>query len=233
MLIRDISALDTMLDKGEEAYFNIGALALDLCKSILRGRQPKRIIDFPSGYGRVMRWFRHEWPDADIFAIETDARALAFVKDTFGATPVEGDPGIRADIPPAVDLIFSGSLLTHLDEWQWDNFLDLCGGALAADGTLVITTHGRVAGLQARENPQFFGDHIDAGRLYDDYMRDGFAFQPYAKEFPTFGVSISSPEWLFRKLQKLPDLKIVAFEEQGWGQDIVALRRNPWPMVVQ
>jgi hypothetical protein len=33
------------------------------------------------------------------------------------------------------------------------------------------------------------------------------------------------------KLQQIPELKIIGFEEQGWGQDVVILRKNPWPMV--
>ncbi len=156
-LIRDISPLDTMLDNGEDAYFAIGQGALTLCKRIHGDRLPRRIIDFPSGFGRALRWFRHEWPDEEIYAVETDGNALQFVEKTFNAVAIPGDPNLKTSLPADTDLIFCGSLLTHFDDWQWDAFLEICSRSLAPEGTLVFTTHGRAAALQARNNNQLYG----------------------------------------------------------------------------
>jgi len=229
---KSISAKDTMLSgNATDDYFAVGSSALELCKRILQTRVPRRIIDFPSGYGRAMRWFRAEWPESEIYGVETDADALAFIESEFGASPVLGDAHLNMKIPVDADLIFSGSLLTHFDDWQWDRFIPLCVNALAPDGTFVFTTHGRIAALMAKRRDPLFGDLIDTEALYYEYEAAGFAFRPYAADYPTFGLSLSSPEWVMRRLQRLPSVKIVAFEEGGWGQDVYALRRNPWPLI--
>jgi SAM-dependent methyltransferase len=231
--LRVISPLDTMLDNGEEAYFNIGRLALNLCQKALGGRRPRRVVDFPVGFGRVVRWFRCAWPEAEILGIEIDRHALSFVKEQFGVHPIEADAKLAdTKIAGNADLIFSGSLLTHFDEWQWDAFIRLCVPSLGEDGLLVFTTHGRVAALQLKENPHRFGDLVDGRALYAAYRKRGFAYLPYSASYPTFGVSLSSPAWVMSKLQAVPELKIVGFEEQGWGQDVIVCKRNPWPMVV-
>jgi SAM-dependent methyltransferase len=232
-LCRVISPHDTMLDSGEDDYFQIGRAALDICAALLGGHTPKRIIDFPSGYGRVTRWFRAAWPGAELHAVEIDQRALTFVTEAFSARPILGDPYLKMNIPAGADLIFAGSLLTHLNAWQWDLFLSMCVTALSDNGVFVFTTHGRIAALLAQERPGFYGALIDANELCRTYRADGFAFQAYAPDYPTFGVSLSSPEWVMRRLQALPMAKVVTFAEGAWGQDVIALRRNPWPMVRQ
>lgn len=230
--LQEISPRDTMRDeKGDEEYFRIGRNAMLKCKALLDGQSPARIIDFPSGYGRALRWFKHEWPEAELFAVETDGHALEFTTKIFGAMPIQAHPRLEMEIPGDADLIFTGSLLTHFDEWQWDRFLDMAINALRPGGILVATIHGRVNALLLKDNPIIYGDMINGKSLYAQYHKAGFAYQPYDEKYPEFGVSLSSPEWVFRKLQRLPFAKVIAFEEQGWGQDIVAIRRNEWSMI--
>jgi SAM-dependent methyltransferase len=229
---RVISPLDTMLDKGqEEAYFSVGKGALEHCKTALRGRTPKRVLDFPSGYGRAMRWFAHEWPEAELFASELDSRCLDFLEKNFGARRVQAHDRLDMKIPGNMDLIFSGSLLTHFDEWQWDIYLPMCASALSEDGVFVFTTHGRIAALLAQDRHPVYGTLVDTADLYERYLETGFAFSPYDANYPTFGLSLSSPEWIMRRLQKMPGIKVIGFEEGGWGQDIWTVQRNPWPMI--
>ncbi|MCG6203141.1 class I SAM-dependent methyltransferase [Rhodopseudomonas sp. HC1] len=231
--LHTVSPCDPMREAGKEKeYFAIGLGALDLCKRALRGTIPLNIVDFQCGYGRVTRWFRREWPTATITAVEIDQGALDFVQSTFQAVPVAADAQLTFKLEPGANLIFSGSLLTHLDEWQWDRFLRIAIDALAPDGILVFTIHGRIAALLAEQRHPVYGNAIDTKKLYDAYKTSGFAFLPYAKEYPTFGLSLSSPEWIMRKLQAIPEVSIIAFEEGGWGQDVVAVRRHPWPMVL-
>jgi SAM-dependent methyltransferase len=218
-------------DRGSDAYFSAGQQALEVCKGILAGSQPRRVIDFGCGYGRALRWFRAEWPRAEIFAVDIDPEALRFVSTTFGAIPVAGDHHLKMSIPGNIDLIFSGSLLTHLDQWQWDIFLPMCVDALAADGTLVATIHGRIAALLASQNHPVYGNAVDVLALHEAYKANSFAFLPYSKDYPTFGLTLSSPEWVMRQLQKIGDAKIVAFHEAAWGQDVIALRKNPWSLL--
>ncbi|MCC0804698.1 class I SAM-dependent methyltransferase [Methylobacterium sp. W2] len=232
VFIKEISPRDTMRDdKGDDEYFRIGRNAMLKCKNFLDGQSPARIIDFPSGYGRALRWFKHEWPEAELFAVETDGHALEFTTERFGATPIQAHPRLEMQIPGDADLIFTGSLLTHFDEWQWDRFLEMTINALKPGGVLVATIHGRVNALLLKDYPTIYGEIIDGRSLYAQYVKTGFAYQPYDKNYPEFGVSLSSPEWVFRKIQRLPFAKVIAFEEQGWGQDIIAFRKNEWSMI--
>ncbi len=48
------------------------------------------------------------------------------------------------------DLIWSGSLLTHLSEGQYIEFLGLFAGLLAPGGVFVATTHGRHVAARLR-----------------------------------------------------------------------------------
>jgi SAM-dependent methyltransferase len=229
---RDISEHDTMLDAaGLAPYMSIGERGLGHSLKALRGRTPQRILDFPSGYGRVLRWFRAEWPDAEIYGAETDSKCLDFIESTFNAKRIQADPRLKMTIPGEMDLIFSGSLLTHFDEWQWGIFLEMCCDALAPDGVFLFTTHGRIAALLAKDRHPIYGDLVDTRELYERYKNTGFSFLPYDAAWPTFGITLSSPEWVMRQLQKMPNIKIVGFEEGGWGQDIWTVQRAPWPML--
>lgn len=232
-LVTAISDRDTMLDPGgEAAYFSTGRAALDICQHILNGKVPNSIIDFGCGFGRGMRWFRSAWPQAKIYGVEIDRAALEFVQSTFSVEPILGNTDFTVELPKNIDLIFSGSLMTHLDDWQWQPFLTSCIGSLSSNGTFVFTTHGRLAALMARDRHPLFGTLIDTPALYERYKRDGFAFLPYAKDYPTFGLTLSSPEWIMRQLQSLPNVKIVAFHERAWGQDVVAIQRTDLDLVV-
>jgi SAM-dependent methyltransferase len=229
---RAISPNDTMLDAGGlDAYFEIGRSALEHCKRALKGRTPKRILDFPCGYGRVTRWFRHEWPEAELFGVETDGGCLEFIRDTFASTPIQADPRLNMTIPNNVDLIFSGSLLTHFDEWQWRMYMEMCCDALAEDGVFLFTTHGRIASILAKERHPVYGNLIDTRELFERQKATGFSFLPYDSAYPTFGITLTSPAWIMALLQQIPSIKIIGFEEGGWGQDIWAVQRAPWSMV--
>ena len=96
----------------------------------------ERILDLPSGHGRALRYLQAEYPEADLTACDIIRGAVEFCAETFGATPVYGkeDP---ADIELGTyDLIWCGSLVTHVDAPRWDDFLDLFENALEPGGLL-------------------------------------------------------------------------------------------------
>jgi len=230
-----VSVNDQMMTGNKAQYFQAGELALQLCKTALGGSTPARIVDFPSGHGRVMRWFHREWPDAELYGVEVDPDALAFVSDIFGAKAIRSTAAFDMPLPGNIDLIFSGSLLTHLDVWQWDAFLHRCLDALAPGGLLVFTTHGRIAALLAEKRDSVYGNLIDTKEMCASFRSTGFSYRSYDENYPTYGLSLSSPDWIFRRLAVVPLARVVMFEEGGWGgyQDVFALRKNEWPLVHQ
>src|SRR5689334_19005618 len=117
-----ISSRDQMaVGISEEEYLLVGRTALDLCREALASATPGIVVDFPCGHGRVMRHFAAAWPNAELYGVEIDTDALKFVEATFGARPIQSGAHIAAvALPENVDLIWSGSLLTHLPEPMWD-----------------------------------------------------------------------------------------------------------------
>lgn len=228
-----ISKLDTMYEEGNmEAYFSAGKLAFDICLRISNFDSTSRInlLDFPSGYGRVMRHLKHGFPWASLYACELDSRMLNFSSQEFGAQRIQANEECDITLPVKMDLIWTGSLLTHFDEWQWDNYLRTILNGLSDTGVAIFTTHGRRHASMAKVAHPIFGEIVDAKLLYANYRKTGFAFLPYSEAYPTFGLSLSSPKWVAAKLQSYRGLQICYFEEGAWGQDVWAVKKALWEL---
>ena len=145
-MIEEISPRDHMF-RVKERYLRSGQKALDCIRlgMVAAGKTTvASALDLPSGHGRVLRWIKAEFPDARLGAGDIDHDGVDFCAATFGATPVYGheDPAdIEIDSP--YELIWCGSLFTHLPPERWEGFLALFERALAPEGLLVFTTHGR------------------------------------------------------------------------------------------
>lgn len=215
-----------------EQYLHGGRLALNICLDALGEDQPHRIVDFPSGHGRVMRWLRHNWPKSDIYAVEVDGDALDFCSETFGAMPIPSTARLHdLALPTDVDLIWSGSLLTHFNEPMWDAFLTRTIDALRPGGMLVCTTHGRLAMMLAERRDPVFGTLIDLAPLCDEYKQTGFSYRSYDPAYPTYGLSFSSPSWVIRKFEAYRFVKIRTFREGAWSyQDAFVLEKLSTPI---
>lgn len=230
---RIISPNDQMVGGATvDQYLAGGKLALDYCVAALGGVTPRRILDFPSGHGRVLRWFHQRWPDADTYAVEVDRDALAFCEKTFGAKPIESKADIESlDLPEDVDLIWSGSLLTHFNEAMCRAFIDRCIRCLRPDGVLVFTTHGRLAVMLADRRDPMYGPHVNLEKLCDTYRKTGFAYEDYDPQYPVYGLTFSSPSWIAKVIEGQRMVRLISYTEGGWGhQDACAVRKLATPI---
>ena len=83
-----------------------------------------RILDLPCGHGRVLRFLRREWPGAEIVACDIDPDGAEFCCESFGATSIyAAENPQETPLRGRFDVIWSGSLLTHLDKTRWPSFL--------------------------------------------------------------------------------------------------------------
>ncbi len=225
-LIREIADQDSMYDGRDEHYLSVGASALDCMRTALRGRVPRRILDLPCGFGRVTRFLRAEFPRADITVCDLDRDGVDFCAATFGARPVYSTEDLAGlQIPGRFDLIWVGSLITHLSLGQTGALLDALAAILSPGGTIVASAHGPsiAAGLRnwgyGLEPPQAAG-------LLRDYGDTGYGHCGYGGG-AGYGISLTD-QLFWTQYFNSKMLVMVNYETKVWDghQDIVVLRRR-------
>jgi SAM-dependent methyltransferase len=238
-VIRIISPDDEMGPSkwGEPGYHSVGQSALQCIRHSLEaaGKDPaevRSILDLPCGHGRVLRYLKAAFPDAAITACDLSRDGVDFCAATFGARPVYSvdDP---ARIPlerEAFDLIWVGSLFTHFDAERWPGFLNALRSFLRPRGVLVFTTHGRAAWhlLTTSSDFEWGVPYYRITSLLHDYRRTGFGYGRYPWS-NTYGVSLSTADWVLRRLEAIDELRLVYCSERAWSNfhDVFAMIREP------
>jgi len=244
-VLRDIAPDDDMYHDNTEIYFNVGRSALMDCIAPALEASPKprfrRILDLPCGYGRVMRYLRAAFPNSEIVGCDIQRAGVDFCAKTFGATPVySSEDPTKIELPGPFDLIWSGSLLTHVDAERWGQFLDLFRSVLAPFGVLVFTTHGRLVAHRLRvgllDSDSWLGRER-ADRLLRDFDRHDFGYEEYPvpnrgfeNQELSYGWGLSGPRWVVERVMERSGWRLVYLREAAWKryQDVAACLA--WPI---
>lgn len=231
---RTIAPRDGMVaPEDPQQYFDIGRRALELIRfsgELCDKPHYPNILDLPCGHGRVLRWLRAHYDYAKITACDLDRDGVDFCAKQFRATPVYSEFDLhRLPFAAQFDLIWVGSLVTHLPRERWLATLDCLVKWTKEYGVIVFTTQGRnVSSLLARGRKNI-AENIDKPALLEEYARTGFAYQRYfeSNAEEDYGMALTSPEWLMRTLQRYPDVIMRAYLEEAWGmQDVVILYKK-------
>ena len=231
---REISPRDAMFAGNRDHYFGVGRSALrNIRLAMLAAGKPadevRRILDLPSGHGRVLRNLRAAFPRAAITACELDRDGVDYCATMFGAEPSYGAEALAAR-PDAgrFDLIWCGSLLTHLDAPRWRWFLSLFDAQLAPQGLLLFTTHGRLVPRRIQAGWDYGLDVERLRRLIACYQETGFGYVDYPNQ-TGYGISLARPSWTLGLLDRHPALRRLLYLEHGWDdhQDVVACAKSP------
>jgi SAM-dependent methyltransferase len=230
---RTISPRDGMITDGlEEQYFALGRRALELI--LFSGRLCDKphyhdILDLPCGHGRVLRWLRAHYDYARITACDLDRDAVDFCRERFRAEGVCSQPDLnQLSFPAPFELVWCGSLLTHLPADRWLTALDCLIRWTREFGVIVFTTQGRCYTSLLAAGRKNVAENIDKAALLAEFNRTGFAFQRYFEPaHGDYGVAVTSPEWVLHALQRHPDIIVRAYLEEAWGmQDVVILYKK-------
>jgi SAM-dependent methyltransferase len=234
-VMEDIAAADEMFTGDAEAYFSVGRSALrcinvSLMAAGIEAVSIRTILDLPCGHGRVLRHLRETFPNADITACDLRRDAVDYCARTFGARPLYSDENVEniALAPSSFDLIWVGSLLTHLRADRWLDFLSLFQHALRLGGLLIFSAHGREAFRRTAEHTFDYGVGGPAkAAILFGYQRFGFGYGAWGTS-KTFGHSLSRPDWALQEIAKFPQLRVVHFAETAWDNhhDIYACRKE-------
>jgi SAM-dependent methyltransferase len=187
------------------------------------------ILDFPCGYGRVLRFLKQIFPDSAITGAEIEIPALEFCRRAFAIETIPSTSDFRSlSIPRKFDLIWCGSLITHLDEHATADLLGFFYRHLLDGGVCIFSTSGdRVVELLENKTVRYEGlseeMHLQMLRAY---RQKGYGF---AEEMarPGHGYSLTTRARAIELARGAGSWKHVHFMEKGWHrlQDVFTFMR--------
>jgi SAM-dependent methyltransferase len=217
-----LSPNDEMFSGDLDDYLGVAetAIAQIAHAMALTGRtECRRILDLPCGHGRVLRALRAVFTDAELVACDINRDGVDFCAAQFGALPVYSTPDPR-DIPldGAFDVIWVGSLLTHLDAPRCRAFLRFLCARLAPNGLLLVSSHGRNA---VRRWPREDGR---LAQIRSGFEQKGFGYADHAGT-SGYGTSAFTAAWLADELYDHDDVMLIGYAERGLAdhQDLATI----------
>lgn len=203
------------------AYNLVGRQAIDLLEQALSvtGRtweDVTQVLDFGCGYGRVLRYLVERVPPEHITVCDLDAEAVRFCAAEFGAKPLVSSTNLEDIQFDSYDLIWMGSVLTHVDLQMAGATLKTLVGRSRDKAILVFTTLGPSTLGNAKE---FTGVHKRTAIL-EELANCGFSYMPY-EHYPSSGYGLAwyTPEAVERTVARVEgkQLTSVCFVERGWA----------------
>ncbi len=225
-MVRAVSDGDTMHDGRDEHYLAVGLSALACISDAMAGRQPRRILDLPSGFGRVTRLLRAQYPRAAITVCDLDRPGVDFAAAQFDARPAYSvEDFTTLALGETYDLVWVGSLVTHLNERQVRAFMAAMARHMRPGGVLVASAHG--PGIADALHDWGYGLEPSAvAGLLDDYGGVGYGHRGYGGG-DGYGISITDALW-WQEATATGPFRLAAHLPKAWDehQDIVVLRRG-------
>lgn len=213
----------------EQHYLGVGREAADLVGKVLEvgarkggGRGPWRILDLGCGHGRVLRHL--VGPGREVVAGDRDPEAVAFCGRYLGAAagvvlePGAEDPGGEAPF----DLVWAGSLWTHLSPEAGRRLLERVADWLCPGGSLLISAHGP----SCLGHPDLYPVPLPGDGSVPTALEEEGAFHMEYPWEPGYGITLLTRAWVEGALP--PFLELVEGRERGWDrhQDVYRLRRR-------
>jgi SAM-dependent methyltransferase len=204
-------------------YEIVGESGLQVVLSALaisRKQTVYRIMDFGCGHGRVARYLRAAFPKAEMWCSDIDPDAVAFCAKTFNAHGVQSTSNFNdLKLPSGLDLIWVGSVFTHLDMARVEVLFDKLYGALGRGGLLIATFHGQYYYEMTKKDPKKAISHAEVLRQFEE---KGHGYMPYAQKtsqvgMNDWGVSATRFDHVFRLGQRHQGAQMAMFAEQAWA----------------
>jgi SAM-dependent methyltransferase len=226
--------MENPTEKDFEHYWETGTSALVVILQTMLATSSvefKTILDFPCGYGRVARHLVAAFPDANITACDIDAEMISFCAREFACKPLLSKVNFNElEFDEKFDLIWCGSLFTHLPKHKFHDCLALFSRSLVPNGVAIFTTHGR-------HSYRFGSDkYLPASRfakVQREYEKTGFGYEDYS-DSPSantnnYGITLSSPAYIADAISADMSIRIVSFTERGWldHHDVVVVQKKP------
>lgn len=230
---------DRMYLDSDAHYLSVGLSALRVIERALGGTEPRSILDLPSGFGRVTRFLRARYPQAAITASDLDRDGVDFCAARFGAHAAYSVRDFRdLRLGHTYDLIWVGSLITHLPPPQTGHFFKTMARHMTPRSTLVVSSHGPSIiprlldsgyGLQPAEATVVVKEYEQVGFGYHDYASNDEAYG-VALSNEHYGISLIDENWLRHALPRW-GLRVDDYAVRAWDDhhDVVVVRLRDAP----
>ena len=230
------------LDRARFIYYLSGLGVADSLRQVLLWRfgswgRIGRLLDFASGYGRVVRFLLRDLPPERVWVADLYEEAVAFQRERFGVH------GLASAVRPQdfagaerFDAILVTSLFTHLPEERFVGWLRRLLERLAPGGMLLFSVHDEAVLTPGQEMPAAgirFEDWSESASLDpSDYgsawVTEGFVRGALARALPGAPLAVHR---LRRALVHFQDLYAVVPEAPGETVDFSTLAFRGEPQV--
>ena len=226
---------DAMHVPGYAREYLIAGLSASRCiqaalQSAGKERAVGSILDFPCGYGRVLRFLKVIFPDSDITAGEVQSGALDFCQRTFGVTPFLSSTHFSSlSLPKKFDLIWCGSLITHIAETAAADLLGFFYRHLTNEGLCIFTTHGQLALDWIEQKTKTYSlSEESQEQIVRTFHEKGYGYADYVDE-RGYGISAVSRSRIIELARGIGRWEEVFFLDHGWDglQDVYAFAMHP------
>ncbi len=171
------------------------------------------ILDFGCGCGRVLNHLRHHTPSR-LSGSDVDKAAIDWCEDNYGWADFRATPFL----PPsnfddaAFDLIYLGSVFTHIDGSAQDAWLSEFRRILRPGGILIVTVHGPTYNAKLPEPHR------------SDVHRDGMLYLPPSPGQPDG--AFHTPEYIYKNWTE--KFEILEYIPLAWmkTQDSVIMKNK-------
>jgi SAM-dependent methyltransferase len=224
---------DSFYSSSPDHYISVGLSAMENIEHALRlanknFQDVRSCLDFPCGYGRITRVLQAGLSEAaDLDVCDVVPEAIGFCAQEFGATPILSQEDIsQITFPKNYDLIWIGSLLTHLDKKSFIDTLKLASDNLEEEGILVFSTHGSYS-LEIIDS---YGiQNLNRKDVEQHLKKSGFYFAPYSGE-NAYGISLNTDGFVRSLLEEISphQMNLLFFKQRGWDnhQDVFACQKS-------
>jgi SAM-dependent methyltransferase len=210
-------------------YFGTGGSALSVILNVLQIAEelsPESILDFGCGAGRVTRWLVSAFQNSLIEGCDIRQVDINFVASEFNIRTWLSSINIdQLKSEKKYDLIWVGSIFTHLDAKDSTKLLAKLYSWLNTGGVLIFSTHGRF--VEDRFKSESYGLLMhDIPKIIEAYKHSGYGYADYPQE-SGYGISLSSLTWWINKIGNLEKSQLVLITEQIWDfhHDVIAVRK--------
>lgn len=208
-----------------QAYVHVGRSAVAVCEQGLAavGRTWTDVgsaLDFGCGHGRVARHLSAALAatgPARLTVTDLDAEGVRFVATRFSARGVVSDRPLAELELGRHDLVWAGSVATHLPEATWSEWIALVSRSLNPGGVFVFTSHSPDC-VERDFNEEWVSARAS---VRADLERTGYAYVPYAYSADgSYGLTAQTAERIEHDLGEV-GLRPVLHLPAGWEyQDV-------------